>query len=321
MVLNRVLIMNKLTKTFLFPILVLSLSGCAFFEMENNRQYNVDLGDDDNYVKWNLVENNNKYRPVQSAYFEFAKDKFIYYEDGALKKEGKSSVKYFGLEDAISQMTIIINTTNTNYDDGRIYCFTEDAKDDLHQFTMMSMGYEIKPLTTGGVPVRDYHLSEMPYAFGTYVKEGNEKYTYQHERLLTKYNGSFVDENGNKFYLLTNLYANDSGSTVTYGTTYFRYENNLNHTFIEGTLGPSGYDDWELGYYRTTALLYIMHGESEPAKEKGVYASPDYHLYDFTFDETDTAITFTSAAYFDENNKECDYNPTNFVPGTYTKVQ
>ncbi len=313
--------MNKFAKVFLFPILALALSGCSFFEFINNEQYNVDLGDGNTYVKWNLVENSNEYRPVESAYFEFSKENFRYYEDGILKKEGKSSIKYFGLENAISQLTIVINTTNTNLDDGRIYCFTEDAKDDLHQFTMMSMGYEIKPLRTGGVPVRDYHLSEMPFAFGTYVKEESERYTYQHERLLTKYNGSFVDENDNKFYLLTNLYANDSGSTVTYRTTYFRYENNLNHTFIEGTLRQSGYDDWKLGYYRTTALLYIMHGESEPAKEKGVYAAPDYHLLDFTFDQTETVITFTSGEYFDDNNKECDYDPSNFVPGSYTKVQ
>ena len=40
-----------------------------------------------------------------------------------------------------------------------------------------------------------------------------------------------------------------------------------------------------------------------------------------TFDQTDTAISFTSATYYDENNKECEYNPANFIPGTYIKVE
>ena len=74
--------MYKLRKVLLFPILVLSLSSCAFFEFEENKKYDIDLGNEENYVRWNLIENNNEYRPVASAYFEFSKDKYRYYEDG-----------------------------------------------------------------------------------------------------------------------------------------------------------------------------------------------------------------------------------------------
>ena len=309
--------MNKLTKVIVFPLVALSLSGCALFEMAENEQYNVDLGNGDNYIKWNLVENNNEYHAVTSAYFEFSKDNFRYYEDGSLKKEGKSSVKYFGLEDPTTQMTIRLNTTDTVYDDGRLYCFTEDDKDDLHQFTVWQMGYQIKPVRTGGVPVRDYHLSEMPFAFGTYVKEGSERYNYKHKRLSAEFNGSFVDESGNKFYFVNNSYKNDSGASYDSCMMYFRYENNVNHIFIEGTISTTEYDDWELGK-RKAALLYVMHGQSEPSKEKGVAEFPDYELKDFYLDVTTNSLSFTSANYFDD--QECSYSPATFIAGTYTKV-
>ena len=80
--------MKKYIKTALFAILVSSLTGCAFFEVADNQKYVVDLGNGESYIKWNLVENNNEFHPVSSAYFEFSKDSFKYYEDGLLKKEG-----------------------------------------------------------------------------------------------------------------------------------------------------------------------------------------------------------------------------------------
>ena len=56
--------MYKLRKVLLFPVLVLSLSSCAFFEFEEAKKYDIDLGDNENYVRWNLIENNNECRPV-----------------------------------------------------------------------------------------------------------------------------------------------------------------------------------------------------------------------------------------------------------------
>ena len=71
--------------------------------------------------------------------------------------------------------------SNSNY----IECYTEDDRDALRQFTIMSEGYHIEPLRGGGVPIRDYHLSDMPYAFGTYVKESSEQYTYKNGKANT----------------------------------------------------------------------------------------------------------------------------------------
>lgn len=310
--------MKYFNKLFILPLLAVSLSSCAFSEFNDNDKDVVDLGNDDAYVRWNLIENNNDLRPVTSAYFEFAGTSFKYYEDGSLKKEGSARTLYHGLENSISQLFLGLNTTDGVYIDGYIECFTEDTKDNLHQFTMMTMGYKIKAKRSGGVPVRDYHLSDMPYAFGTYLKEETEQYTYTHEKVSPLYQGTFVDESGNKFYFVNNSYKNDSGVSYLNYTIYFRYENNINHTSIEGTLGLSGYDDFELGY-RKVALLYIMHGESEPSEEKGVSEFPDYELKDFIYDESNNTISFTSARYFDD--EECDYNPANFIAGTYTKAQ
>ena len=293
--------MNKLSKVLLFPLIAMSLSSCAFFEFNENEKYNIDLGNEDNYVKWNLIENNNECRPVSSAYFEFSKDKYRYYEDDTLKEEGTCMSRYFGVNNT-RPLHIGLFKDEDHRKDGYLNCYTEDERENLHQFTIYQLGYEIKPLRMGGVPVRDYHLSEMPYAFGTYLKENTENYTYKSNRVnyLTSsvLRGSFIDYF--EYYI------------------YMRYENNVNHTFIEGTISMSFYDDWELGR-RNVALLYVLHGQSEPAEEKGVVLPPDYHLLDFDIDTENPSFSFTEGKYFHENT-ECEYDPTNFIPGTYAKI-
>ena len=195
--------MYKLRKVLLFPVLVLSLSSCAFFEFEENKKYDIDLGDNENYVRWNLIENNNECRPVTSAYFEFSKDKYRYFEDDTLKEEGKCMSRYFGVNNT-RPLHIGLFKDDDHRKDGYLNCYTEDERENLHQFTIYQLGYEIQPLRMGGVPVRDYHLSEMPYAFGTYLKENTESYTYKSDRVnyLTSsvLRGSFLDDKGNKFY-------------------------------------------------------------------------------------------------------------------------
>jgi len=315
--------MNKLIKTIILPILTLSLTSCAFFEFAENEKYNIDLGENDKYVKWNLVENNNEYRPVKSAYFEFSKDKYRYYEDDTLKEEGKCMSRFFGAKEE-RPLHIGLFKDEDQRKDGYLNCYTEDERENLHQFTIYQLGYEIKPLRMGGVPVRDYHLSEMPYAFGTYLKENTERYTYKSGRpnyyKCDTLKGNFMDENGNKFYFTSNSYLPLEGN-ADYFYNYFiymRYENNVNHTFIEGTITLSKYDDWDLGT-RNTMMLYVMHGQSEPAEEKGVVLFPDYHFLDFDIDAENHSFSFTEAKYFHEDS-ECEYNPANFIPGTYVKV-
>ena len=204
--------------------------------------------------------------------------------------------------------------------DSSVDCYTEDAKEDLHQFTIISEGYHVETVRDGGVPVRDYHLSEMPYAFGTYVKEESEPYTYQNGKAnylnCARLDGTFVDEAGNKFYFANNSYSSDPNS-ASY-TVYMRYESRENSTFVEGTIGLSYYEDFYTNERHDVALIYVMHGEWEPAEEKGTSAFADYQLMDFSFDGDDS-FTFAFAEYFSDT-KECDYDPTHFIPGTYRRI-
>ena len=315
--------MKKLFSVFLALALLLGLSGCAFSELMHDGDNVVDLGNGKESVKWNLVSHDNAYSTVEEAYFEFDKDSFRYYEDGVLKKEGTHRVTYYGVENTISPLHLNLNFGKDDsgfsvYD--YIDCYTEDAKDDLHQFTVISEGYHVETERSGGVPVRDYHLSEMPYAFGTYVKEGATPYEYRNGKAnylgCARLDGTFVDDAGNKFYFTNNSYSSDPNSSSY--TVYMRYESKANGTFVEGTIGPSYYEDFDTNERHDIALIYVMHGEWEPGAEPGTAVFADYQLIDFLFDGDDS-FTFGGAAYFDEAS-ECDYDPTHFIPGTYHKV-
>lgn len=315
--------MKKFLTIIFILTMIFALSGCALLELLEDKENIVDLGNGDESVRWNLVHNNNAYSTVESAYFEFNKDSFKYYEDGVLKKEGSHRITYSGVENTISPLHLNLNfgkdSTGLSIFD-YIDCYTEDPKDNLQQFTIMREGYHIEPLRSGGVPVRDYHLSEMPYAFGTYVKEFAEPYTYQNGKAnylnCAKLDGTFVDEAGNKFYFANNAYSSDSES-VHY-TIYMRYENHANNTFVEGTIKLSWYEDSNTKEHHNVALIYVMHGEGEPAAESGVYVEADFRLMDFDFGEGD-CFSIAGGNYF-YDNRECDYDPDNFIAGTYKKV-
>lgn len=310
----------------LFVVLVaFGLTGCSLAELFQNEDDVVDLGNGEKAVKWNLVSNDNECRPVDSAYFEFDQDSFRYYENGELKKEGTHRNTYFGVENSNTPLHLNLNFGKDEsgfsvYD--YIDCYTEDAKENLHQFTIVSEGYHIEPIRSGGVPVRDYHLSDMPYALGTYVKEGSAQYEYENGKVnylnCSKLSGRFCDKNGNSMYFLNNSYsANYQSTDYSKYTVYVRYENNTNHSFVEGTVKLSWFEDWDTGERRDVAVIHVMHGENEPGQEGGTYANPDYRLLDFAFGD-DGSITFRSGEYFYEND-ECDYDPGNFIGGTYYK--
>ena len=240
-----------------------------------------------------------------------------------MKKEGTHRITHYGVENTISPLHL-----NLNFGDDEngfsvfdyIDCYTEDSKDDLHQFTIMSEGYHIDPPRSGGVPVRDYHLSEMPYAFGTYVKESCERYDYTNGKAnylgSAKLDGTFVDERGNKFYFVNNSYSSDPESSSY--TVYMRYENNVSGTYIEGTIHLSYFEEFDTGKHHDVALVYVMHGDGEPSEESGVSVEADFELMDFTVTD-DGSIIFADADYFGDS-RECDYDPQNFLGGKYMKI-
>ena len=68
--------MKKILVLLIILILSFSFSGCALTELLNDEKNVIDVSNGESYVKYNLVSNNNEYRPVESAYFEFLKDTF-----------------------------------------------------------------------------------------------------------------------------------------------------------------------------------------------------------------------------------------------------
>ena len=74
--------MKKFLTIIFILTMIFALSGCALLELLEDKENIVDLGNGDESVRWNLVHNNNAYSTVESAYFEFNKDSFKYYEDG-----------------------------------------------------------------------------------------------------------------------------------------------------------------------------------------------------------------------------------------------
>ena len=311
--------MKKTILLLLISLLFVSLSGCALFELIEGNKNVVVLGNGEEFVKWNLVSNNNDYQNVDSAYFEFNDDVFKYYENGSLKREGKHRITFFGLENTISPLHINLIFDDKESEFDYIDCYTEDSKDNIQQFTIISEGYRVETERPGGVPIRDYHLSDMPYAFGTYVKESANEYTYKNGKAnylnCSKLDGKFVDELGNVMYFANNAYSSDPKS-VSYDI-YMRYENNVNNTFIEGTI-ILAYTSDEIQDEANVALIYVSHGSNEPGEESGTSIEADYEFINLKI--TDEAITFSLCKRFSEK-VECDYDPVNFIGGTYTKIK
>ena len=315
--------MKRFSAMLLIFSMIFALSGCALSEWIHDGDNLVDLGEGEAFTRWNLVDNNNAYSTVESAYFEFSEDAFRYYENGVLKKEGTQRITYSGVENTIAPLVLVLNfgkddTGLSIYD--YLECYTEDSKDSIHQFTVMSEGYHIKPLRSGGVPVRDYHLSDMPYAFGTYVKETTEQYSYENGKAnylnCAKLDGTFTDEVGNKFYFANNSYSSDPQSSSY--TVYMRYENHVNNTFVEGTIKLSNYDEFLTDKHHDVALVYVTHGENEPSEESGISVEADFELMDFVLGD-DGSFSFANGLHFSETT-ECDFDPDNFIGGTYRRV-
>ena len=318
--------MKKLLTLFLSFCMLLFAPGCAFSDLLNEEKNVVNLGEKDTFVKWNLVQNDNVYRSVESAYFQFNETKFEYYENGALKKEGTHRITFFDIKKNNAPLHLNLefgkDETGFNVFD-YIDCYTEDTKDALSQFTIVSEGYHVEGVRAGGVPVRDYHLSDMPYAFGTYVKEGAQARAYKNGKVnylgCAKLDGAFCDENGNTFHFINNSYS-EKYATSEYSsyTVYMRYENRTNGTSLEGTIKLSEYDEFLGDKHHDVAMIYVMHGENEPGKESGTSVEADYLLMDFAFSDENT-FTFAYGEYFYEN-RECEYDPANFIGGTYSKA-
>ena len=63
--------MKKILAMIMAVFMTFGLTGCALLDFLHDNDNVVDLGDGENTVIWNLVDNDNAYRPVEEAYFAF----------------------------------------------------------------------------------------------------------------------------------------------------------------------------------------------------------------------------------------------------------
>ena len=222
-------------------------------------------------------------RPLD-AYFVFDGSenvmRFEYYENGTLKRDGWYRVVYRGEDaDVSTPLTIGLEIKGENRNKDLINAYVDDFKTDFTQFTVMNEEREMGINEVSGTPkARMYRISEMPIAFGTYVKEGAEP---KEERG----NAHYADQ----YYIPSGEYVNDSGAKFTFLTTYplygklmFRYE--YGGEAVEGifTIGKDKdkiflWIDYEPGAKPTRAQKeeYGMSGGADFPPNYNVYGSFD----------------------------------------------
>ena len=200
--------MKKLTKILCFPILTLVMSGCYMpWEQDTDEQHLRSF--EPITGKFVLHDNLDKRYSYTDTYFVFngTKGDFTmkYYENGELKREGNFN-KIVTYEDRIGtwsdNLHLNIKIDSKTYD--HISTYTESLEP-LNQFRILE---EYK-----GFDER-YYLSELPYAMGTYVREGEqfveEKYHNNEpdrivpteEDFTVALNGTFKLDDDHYFYFL-----------------------------------------------------------------------------------------------------------------------
>ena len=221
--------MKKLMKILCFPILTLVMSGCYMpWEQDTDEQhlrhYEPITG------KFVLHDNLDKRYTYTDTYFIFDGTKGImsvkYYENGELKREGNFN-KIVTYEDRIGtwsdNLHLNIKIDSKTYD--HISTYTESLEP-INQFRILE---EYKGFD------KRYYLSELPYAMGTYVREGEEfveeKYHNNEpdrivpteEDFTVALNGTFKLDDDHYFYFLNPRGWSMPGSAGYFYNSYWQY--------------------------------------------------------------------------------------------------
>ena len=267
-------------------IFTFSFAGCGLFEALTGKS-----SDGVEQLFDECTETNGKWiycdfwtnEPDEDTYVVFngAKDvmHFEYYEDGALKSDGVYRVVYRGEGNKVSvPLSIGFEIKGDKKHRDWMECYVDDFKTDFTQFTVIDE-YRDTGLSRSGTPLwHTYRLGEMPFKYGTYVKEGA---TLKEE----KNNFEYAD----RYYIPSGEYVNQSGAKFTFVTTYyssallFRYEDG--DKVVDGVYGLSGNNDIFFPYLNYHAGCGLTE---EQAREYGntLYFPPNYNIYG-SFEVTD----------------------------------
>ena len=221
--------------------------------------------------KWICYDVNGQ---VTDAYFVFDGAKgamtFAYYEGGRRVRGGVFRGVYRGEDkEVLWPLSLGFDGQNGNKRDW-IHAYVDDFKSDFTQFTVIQEERDKTPVD--GVPQAHlYRMSELPFAFGTYVREGStpkeSRRNFQNADRYVIPNGTYASEDGSTWTFLSNCSAQGNLVRWQKGTTV-----------IEAvyTLSTDG----------TILFLYIDHNPAEkPTKtekqeyEIDLYWPPEYNVY------------------------------------------
>lgn len=225
---------------------------------------------------------------VTDAYFVFDGAKgamtFAYYENGQKVRGGTFRGVYRGESKEVNwPLSLGFDGQNGGKRDW-IHAFVDDFKSDFTQFTVIQEERDKDPVD--GVPQAHlYRMSELPFAFGTYVREGSApKESRRNFEDADRYvipNGTYAGEDGSTWTFLSNCAA--SGNLV-------RWQKGNDVLEAVYTLSTDG----------TILFLYIDHNPAEkPTREEkreygiDLYWPPEYNIHgSFTVTENTPYLRF-----------------------------
>ena len=255
--------------------------------------------------KWQLLDD-------ADTYFEFDGSEgamtFGYYEDGALKFNGKFRANYNAADDASIPLSFNLTRSDKQSEDW-LNCYVENFEMDFSQFTVI---YEEEDLgvTDGTVYTHIYRISEMPYRLGTYILEGKN---------YKNYSKNLFDDG--TYRIPEGTYVNESGQRLTVipviNRSYLLFSYTNGDAVVEGV--------FNIAQDRKTIYLYIEHDIYEKVRES------DKKDYDTTF-SLNYPPDFYLRGNFDTDSNDIvvdglyhhEYSPTEiedsfWVFGTYVK--
>ena len=202
------------------------------------------------------------------------KMRFSYYVNGALVRDGAFRAVYRGEGKTVATPFSIGFEIKDSQNRDWLDCYVDDFKTEFTQFTVMREERDLPNNTPTGVPqAHVYRISELPFAFGTYVKEGADI-------KANKNNFMYADD----YIIPAGTYENESGAKFTFLGDHYRFGMMLRY--------ENG-DDIREGVYtlspeKDKLFLWIDYqpGHKPTAEEKAAYEMdgnadfpPNYNLY------------------------------------------
>ena len=239
---------------------------------------------------------------------------FFYYESGTLAREGAFRAVYRGEgTDVATPLSIGFEIKDSEHRDW-LNCYVDDFKTAFTQFTVMQEERDLPSSTASGVPqAHVYRMGELPFAFGTYVKEGADR---KENKNLYQYAENYIIPAG--------TYVSESGERLTFLGDYYSFGMMLRYE--DGDKAVEGIYTIAANKDKIFVWLDYQPGHKPDAAQKNAYEMsnnadfpPNYNLYgDFNVSGDTLSIRIDSATAIEGYGY--DAAAADWKPGVYTKA-